>query len=215
VLFRLALAASLLLIPAGLVGLSGASLSATSTNPGNTLTAATSFCNGGSQAITARKDAYVDQASADSNFGTGNSLHVQSSALQPSVLGPRRTVIEFDLASIPTFCSVTAATLRLYATSAVGGRTIQALQASASWTETGVTWNNQPATTGAVASGSSGPGLRTWDVTSQVQSMYSGANNGFLLRDSDEGSVTTHLQQYQSREGTPDSQDPELVVTFG
>jgi hypothetical protein len=206
----LAVSASLLIVAAALAGLSGASFSAAKSNPQNTFTAASSFCSGGSQTITASKDAYVDQALATLNFGTANSLLVQ-----PGLnLLVQRTLVQFNLPSTPAFCSVTAATLRLYATSAASGRTIQASRASASWTETGVTWNNQPGTTGSAANSASGAGLRTWDVTSQVQAMYSGTNNGLVLKDSNEAQVIAQ-QQYQSREATPDSQDPQLVVTFG
>jgi hypothetical protein len=200
----------LLTLAAAGVGWSGASFSATSVNSDNAFAAASSFCDGGSQTVTANKDAYVDQALPTLNFGTGSTLLVQ-----PGLnLLVQRTLVQFDLPSVPSFCSVTGATLRLFANSAANGRTIQAFRANTSWTETGVTWNNQPGTTGSAATSSSGAGLRSWDVTSQVQTMYSGTNNGFVVRDSNEASALAQ-QQYQSREGTPASQDPELEVVFG
>lgn len=55
----------------------------------------------------------------------------------------------------------------------------------------------------------------SWNVTAQVATMYSGTNDGFVVRDSDETSLTAKLQTYQSREGILDAQDPELEVTFG
>lgn len=42
-------------------------------------------------------------------------------------------------------------------------------------------------------------GYREWIVTSQVQSMYSGANNGFVIRDSVENGVGIE-QGFHSRE---------------
>jgi large repetitive protein len=206
---RLAIAASLL-IAAASVALSAASFTATTPNPGNTFTAAASFCSGGSQTVNPSQDAYVGEADAKNNFGTEKDLLVQSGDASN-----RRTLVQFDLPSTPKFCSVTAATLRLYAVSAASDRTIQALQVDASWKETDVTWDNQPKTTGSAASSPSGKGLGTWDVTSQVQAMYSGTNDGFLLQDSSEGDKTAQQQEYQSGEGGPDSQDPELVVSFG
>ena len=190
---------------------SGASFTGTKSNPSNSFAAAASFCNGSTQTASATKDAYVDSLLATSNFGSGSSVSVQSSL----VTGNQRVLVQFSLPSVPAFCSVTAATLQLYASSSASSRTIDAYAASASWTETGVTWNNQPGTSGSAASSSSGSGSRTWDVTTEVQGMYSGTNNGFLLRDSSESSAVPKQQAYQSREGTPDSQDPQLTITFG
>ena len=72
---------------------------------------------------------------------------------------------------------------------------------------------NQPATTGPVATTSSGSGWREWTVTAQVDGMYSGANHGFLVRDAGEGSGPTRDQSFRSREGGG-STAPQLVITF-
>jgi hypothetical protein len=213
---RAVIALALLVVAAASTQLSSAAFTAQKSNPSNGFTAAASFCNGSTQTLTATKDAYVDQGQPAANFGSGNTLSVESSAVNLiSLLGNRRTLVQFSLPSLPQFCSVTSATLTLQATSAANGRTIQAFQANGSWTETGVTWNNQPATSGSAATSASGSGARTWTVTSQVQGMYSGTNNGFLLKDSSEGAALPQTQTYQSREGTPDSQDPQLSITFG
>ena len=95
--------------------------------------------------------------------------------------------MRFTLPAIPAGCQVTQARLRMYASSYKTGRTLQALRASASWTEGGVNWSNQPATTGTAATVASGSGYREWTVTSHVQSMYSTTNHGFLIRDATEG----------------------------
>jgi hypothetical protein len=171
-----------------------------------------SCANPGSQTVQPTADAYVDQASPSSNFGTSSDLFVTSKSGSAN----RRTLVRFNLPAVPSGCSVTGASLNLYSTSAVTGRTIGAYRAGGSWTETGVTWNNAPAPTGAGVTGPSGTGWRTWDVTSQVQAMYSpGPNDGFVIRDESEGDPASPEQKYQSRDGTPDGQDPELVVTFG
>lgn len=59
----------------------------------------------------------------------------------------------------------------------------------------------------------SGTGWRERSVTAQVQAMYSGANNGFLIRDATEGGAGFE-QQLHSREKAPDN-PPQLVITFG
>jgi len=156
----------------------------------------------------------VNRAQPNSNSGTAASLFVRSENLL-ILPDDRRTLVEFDLPPIPAHCSLTGADLRLFATSASGGRTIDVYALAGPWTETGVTWSNQPATAGPATAGASGTGWRTWDTTSAVAAMYSGTNNGFLVRDRNEGALVAQTQQYQSREGSPDSQDPELALTFG
>lgn len=208
---RTLLAIALLAVAVQLVAFSGAAFTATSQNPGNAFTAASSFCTPGSQTVTATRDSYVDQTvlSANSNFGTGGSLLVRS-----VLLGNRRALVGFNLPTIPAHCSVTGSTLRLFATAAASGRTIEAARAAAPWGETTVTWNNQPATTGSAATSSAGTGWRSWAVTAQVQAMYAGANDGFVVRDASESAVVGAQQTYQSREATPDAQDPQLIVDW-
>jgi hypothetical protein len=205
--------AALAAMPAG-AGLSGASFSDQTQNPSNTFTAAASFCSGpGSQTVAASADTYVAQGSPTQNFGTASDLFVQSKSGVPAQ--NRRTLVRFNLPSIPAGCKVTSSELRLFATAAVSGRTIDAYRANGAWAETGVRWDNQPATIGSPAGTSSGTGWRTWSVTQQVLDMYGTVNNGFVVRDSSEDSGEGPEQKYQAREGTPDSQDPQLVVTWG
>ena len=85
-------------------------------------------------------------------------------------------------------------------------------RAGAAWTETGVTWNTQPATAGTAVTASSGTGWLTWGVTDHVSAMYSGSNYGFIVRDSVESSSIQRIQEYSSREG---ANRPELVITLG
>jgi hypothetical protein len=92
---------------------------------------------------------------------------------------------------------------------------LQALQAAASWTETGITWNNQPGTTGSAVTTSAGTGWRDWVVTSMVQSMYS--NNtyyGFLVSDAVDNSNNSPApsQIFNSRESGTNM--PKLVLTY-
>ena len=71
------------------------------------------------------------------------------------------------------------ARLRLYAGSYKEGRTIQALRLASAWTESVVSWSNQPATTGAAATTASGnvAGYLEWTVTAQVAAMYTGGTS--------------------------------------
>jgi hypothetical protein len=168
-------------------------------------------CVAGSATVGADRDSWVLQSSSGSNFGTDSVLKVNSK----SGNGNSRALVRFGLPSIPAGCQVTGARLRLYAGSYVAGRTLQALRLNGSWTETAVTWANQPATTGlaATAPSRSSAGYLEWTVTGQVQSMYSIANHGFLIRDSAENGGGLE-QTFHSREKAPDN-PPQLVVTYG
>jgi hypothetical protein len=173
------------------------------------LDAGTGCANPGSQTVTASGDAWLDENAPTNNFGTTAALDVQANGTKN-----RRALVTFALP--PSFgagCSVTAATLRLFLNTTGGARQIDAYQASSSWSETAVTWNTQPSTTGTPASATSGAAATwmTWNVLSIVQAMYSGTNNGFLLKDSNEASGNIK-QSYHSREA---ANDPELVLTVG
>ncbi len=155
----------------------------------------------------AAADAWIDQGSASDNKGDDSTLKVMS-----KVGANLRGLVHFAMpAGAPAGCIVESATLNLFAASSAGGRTLQALQVAGPWVEGAVTWANQPATTGVVASTSSGSGYRQWDVTAQVQAMLaSGANHGFLIRDAAEGQDAE--QQFHSRE--KGEWPPQLIVTY-
>ena len=166
-------------------------------------------CSGSTQTASANADSWLDQSSPTTNKGTDAINKVRSSSGSANF----RTISRFTLPAVPAGCTVTSAKLRLYAASATSGRTLQALQVAAAWTEGAVTWGNQPATTGTAATVASGLGWREWTVTAQVQSMYSGTNNGFLVRDATENGGGPE-QSFHAREKAPDN-PPELVITFG
>jgi hypothetical protein len=193
---------------AGALGATGASFSGKTQNSSNSFAAAASFCSGGTQTASADADSWVDQLLSVVNFGTDTSLNVQS------MLGDnRRLLVHFALPSLPSYCSVTAATLKLFATSAASGRTLQAFRAASSWTETGVTWSNQPTTTGSASTAPSGTGFLSWNVLSQVQAFYSGSNFGFVVKDASESAAVAASEAFSSREAA--SNPPQLVLTFG
>jgi len=167
-------------------------------------------CGGGTQTVNSDADAWVQQDKGTTNNGTGTTMDVKADTNSKI----RRSLVHFTLPSIPQYCSVTAAHLRLFASTGATGRTLGAYLAAASWTETGVTWNNQPATSGsAVTAASVATGSTVdWTVTSQVQTLYSGTNTGFIVKDQNETTGTT-TQSFSTREAA--SNKPALVITFG
>jgi hypothetical protein len=164
---------------------------------------------GSEQRVGANADALIDQSAPAINKGSDASLKVLSKAPSLNV----RSLVRFSLPAIPAGCAVESATLRLHAGAATIDRTIEAHQVGEGWSEGGVTWANQPATTGEPATTSSGAGIgyREWNVASQVAAMYTSANHGFLIRDAGEN-YTGPEQTYHSREKGDNR--PELVITF-
>jgi hypothetical protein len=157
--------------------------------------------------VQANADAWIDQNSRSSNHGTTTLLSVQGRSDRAT-----RALVRFSLPAAPPGCTLQSATLRLYAGTAAANRTLRVLQVSSSWSESSVTWNNQPSTTGSAASTTSGSGYIEWNVSAQVNNMINGNNYGFLIRDANEKGSTA-LQQFHSRENG--TNQPQLIVTFG
>jgi hypothetical protein len=181
----------------------------------NTFTTGTWGCTSpGSQITVATADAWIDEANGTQNNGSVAVLQVQSRSASRN----QRSLVRFTLPSMPAGCSVTAATLRLYANSSAAGRTLDVYRAATAWNEGTVTWTTRPGTTGtAVGSASLGAtGWQQWTVTAHVVPQYT-TNDGFVIMDRTEGANGSGQQQvYRSREtgGIPNNR-PELVVTFG
>jgi large repetitive protein len=198
------------LVAAG-TGTTFSAFSGSTSSAGNTFAAAASFggcSSAGTVTASANIDSWVDQASASSNFGSDQILKLKRETGSKA----NRALVRFNLPAVPSGCTVTGAALRLYAASASTGRTMQALRINANWTENGVRWSNQPATTGTAATASSVSGWNQWTVTSQVQSMYSVANHGFLVKFDVETNPVAEMQFHARNKG---SEHPELRVTFG
>jgi hypothetical protein len=183
---------------------------------------------------TAVADTYVNQASANANSGTAATMNVRS-----NVLANRRIYIRFDLTAcspaIPSSASVKASTLRLYVTALPAScRTVDLFRVTASWTETGITWNNQPFGTstnnppssqrtsaisiGAAACQNSSTGVYVsgWDVSSDVQAFVSGraANYGWMIRDDIEDAAISQSAAFSTKNANVVAQAPQLVVTY-
>jgi hypothetical protein len=189
-------------------GVSLAAFSDTTNNPGNAFSAASSFCtNPGTQTLVADADAHVDENAPLNNNGGGTSLEVQSRAGGRN----RRTLVRFP-APAGQFCTVTSATLRLWATSADGGRTLEVYELATIWTEGTVTWATQPLAVGTPSTAASAAGWVQFDVTAQAQSLFGGLNTGLVVKDSLEGQNPARTQQYSSREAG--SYLPQLVITL-
>ena len=144
----------------------------------------------------------------------GGDYALQAVSGSPSANG--RAFVRFSLPTIPSRCTLSTATLRLYTDAADRGRTIGAYRADPAaplWTEAALNWTNRPSAVGTAATAVTvdTSGYLTWTVTAHVQTLYAGINNGFVLRDELESSGTTFRQQYHSRDA---SFPPQLIVSW-
>jgi len=166
------------------------------------------------------KDAYVAEAAPSTNYGTNGALRVGREAGSDY-----RSLIQFDLSSMPAGAVVTSAELTLeriinltsQSQAAIRMQTLaQSVWAQAnisSWGEYTVNWDSAPGLTylGDPAAVVNGELAVSWDVTNIVDEWTSGArvNHGLTLV----GDGTSELVSLVSREfgGGP---DPELVINY-
>jgi len=162
-------------------------------------------------------DARLDGGDPDTNWDDDpcNDLSVIS-----GVENHRIIIAHSDLSSIPSGVTIDSATLYLYMWFVEGNRTLGIHRVTASWTETGVTWNNQPGydstPTSSTSTGTTFDVWRTWDVTSDVQAFIDGTSNyGWLIKDNVESEADMKYSFYRNSEYIDDpTLRPYLEVTY-
>jgi pectate lyase len=138
--------------------------------------------------FTSSGDAWVNEASPSTNYGTNSRLEV---GLNPG----ERAYVKFNVTNLNG--PVVSAKLKLHTStsgSVTGGQVYRA--ANTTWSETGITWSNQPGTTGsALATVEPAPGdtWLSWDVTSAVTGngtyafvVTATSSDGFILYSEEE-----------------------------
>lgn len=164
--------------------------------------------------LSATADSYVQQNSKNTNYGTSTSLIlVGDQNKSKESIG---YLLFQGINTIPAGATIQSATLRLYHYQMSGAAVaVNAYKISSAWTETGVTWSNQPSVIWTILSSTTANdsiGWKTWDVTPLVQEWVDAisANNGIAL---DEPNVVgTYLPAFYSRENG--TLTPQLVVTY-
>jgi hypothetical protein len=177
-------------------------------------------------------DAAVQQNSATSNFGTATTMNVQSLTLQN-----QRALLSFDLTkcnpAIPSTASVKTGTLRIYITVVPATcRTYDIFRLGTTWSESTLTWNNQPSGTSlnnpptAQRTSSISAGLTlctyttpnqyvTFDVKTDVAAFVAGTTNaGWMIRDDAESSATPMTGTFSTKNADVVAQAPQLIVTY-
>ena len=170
-----------------------------------------------------------------SNANGGNALFNQT-FFQPSASGTGyncgRSVLKFDLSSIPSNAVILSATLDLYgygpasstgqvtSVGNAGNNPCLISRVSSSWTELGVTWNSQPTITSQdedtlAVSTSFNQNYLGVDVTNMVTTMHQNQaiNYGFMLHQLYE-SLPANGMFFSSRENILQGSPPVLHVTY-
>jgi hypothetical protein len=179
---------------------------------GQTLTKATCTVTG------ALTDTYVDQFTPTTGYGSAATL-----GLIPSGDSPKQqwTFVEFDLSScnIPTTGGADSATLSLYLSNApTTSFTYDLTRVTSTWAGT-LTWNQAQALTYAGSpttsiAGGTAVGLRTFTVTTDVDSFIKGVSN-FGWRVSDTGSGQNLLKDTAQFASTDSGTNvPTLTVNY-
>lgn len=170
-------------------------------------------------------DAYLASGQPTSNFGN----HPNFGGNTWTCTGPvcnARGLMTFNLSSIPTTATITAANLLLFADGGWGpsptlgpGNDGSILNVTSAWTESLVTWNTQPATsiTNSVYIPASSSSVQnyTLNLTSMVQNWVTNpsSNNGFLLKMNDEINFYKSLI-FASSDNSDTTKCPRLQVTY-
>ena len=189
--------------------------------PTPTLTPTVTPTPGGPMVLTicAVEDATVDEANPSSNDGYSSELRVGfgQGAGEPYAT---RTLLRFDLSFIPPDAQILDARLEMGLKSGDGVTPVglEIMQVAAGWSESTVTWVNQPPTTAPAAaseqvpSGAVGHAI-PWNVTGLVQQWIAdpGMNFGVAVRGPESGSQWRRV--FESRHYTAFC--PQLTVEIG
>jgi hypothetical protein len=161
--------------------------------------------------FTPSDDAYVNAASATTNFGGAATLNLQSAS--------QTTYIRFDLSPVPssyTDAQVAKATLKLFVNSVTTSGSFNVDMVNGIWSERTVTYALQPAIGSTVASSvplttTNKSGYIQIDVTSAVQAWLSGSqeNDGIALV-----ANSPLAASFTTKENTNTSHPPELDIVF-
>jgi hypothetical protein len=157
-------------------------------------------------------DTFVSSAFSKTNFGSVGTMNV----------GPGSTsYVQFNLSGIPPGATVTKATLRLYVDLVISNGTFDVYQVNKSWSESALTYNNQPLPLGTSATGghpvsvtsSSFNQFLLLDVTSLVQGWVGGTvpNYGVALALPSGSAANFYLD---SKESLLTANGPELEIAL-
>jgi 2',3'-cyclic-nucleotide 2'-phosphodiesterase (5'-nucleotidase family) len=176
------------------------SVDAINTNPVSApVTLSATASSSGTFYVAPNADSQVASGNPTTNSGTATSMFVQSSSV--SSFGNERAWLKFDLNSLPAGPTVTGATLQLWNFSAAGAAMPAEVRGGSSdtWTETGITFNTQPAF---------GSPLDTVTFASGATNLWYSWNVGSFVQQKLAGNKLVSLVVKPVNEGSPDAIAP-------
>lgn len=171
------------------------------------------------ETFTATEDSRVVYQSPDTNFGSETFFALQGWKGPPAE--KQRSFVKFDISSIPMGVTVNDVDFQVYywsdAAADSGGRNTLARRITGPWSESTITWNNQPGATDTDEVPFKIPATYGWmnyDADAIVQSWVTGSeeNYGFLTRFPTERSPGNYAPRFRSWEYTTDR--PKLTVNW-
>src|SRR5438270_8241095 len=161
--------------------------------------------------ITPSDDAYVNAASATTNFGNAVTLNLAS--------GSQTSYLRFDFTAVPssyTGAQVAKATLKIFVNSVTTAGSFNIDLVGTPWTERKITYSLQPVLLSTIASSvplttANRGSFVQIDVTSTVQAWLSGTepNDGIALV-----ANSPLVASFTTKESTTTSHSPELDIVF-
>jgi hypothetical protein len=172
------------------------------------------------QTLYAIADAFVLEGYPTDNIGNTTDMWAGYDEFLDPYGEIARSLIQFDIASLPANQTITKATLRVFLVNSWDypdtSRTIRTYRILSGWSEGNVNWNNSPSHGDAYGSRSIISGAWGWyefDVTSLVSGWYDGIyqNHGVMLRGPEVSGTDSSWRGFGTREG---EYTPELVVEY-
>ena len=171
------------------------------------------------------KDAWIETRGAPWNYGSRVQLLIgQYPPSSGQGLIIYRTYIEFGLSQIPANAKIVSAELQLYMTTEAWGGVLdaEAYQLTSAWTESQITWNNQPNAGSAIIThvvidpGAGRNRWISWNITSLVNGWYNGTiqNYGIKLQGASEGGTQGNWVEFPSSDTTSGETTPKLVIQY-
>lgn len=154
------------------------------------------------------KDAYIYEGAPTSNYGTEDNFQVQSRATNLNT----RAFLGFDLSTVTMSCTVINVTLKIYRyAGSADGRTYEVHMVNESWTETGVTWNNQPTVSTEYVT-ETVPEDPAWMNINVTDLASLGEEFSFRIKDASEDSETDYDSYFYSKEYSDPDYQPLIEV---
>ena len=158
-------------------------------------------------------DARTVSNQPDDHFGSDPALGVERTGI--IALMVEYSYLRFNLANIPTDAIISSAELQLHLSQTSGDApyTVEVYGVQQSWTETKITWSNQPLADVLFDTQTLSPdaGYKSWTLTSLVQQWVNGSrsNHGVVLVPKPDNRFGLSFNSREAQDNRP-----QLLVTY-